>query len=295
MSNPNLKKFKYTPILGWSTSRYEIFQQCKRRYYYNYYPKFDPDYDYEKINFLKNLTTIPLEIGNIVHDIHKALLERLQKTAKPIDKTRFENYCYQLTENYCQTKTFAEVYYQIRSEIDIEELYQQVQSCVDNFLGSERFYWLMQKAIPNRAQWLIEPPGFGETRIGELKAYCKVDFLFPIDEHLYIIDWKTGKPNEEKHEKQMIGYATWAAYHFKKRAADIIPIISYLSPQYEEIKMAVDAESIAKFAVQVKTETEEMYQFCQNVTENIPKPKNTFPKTENTALCTYCHFRDLCF
>ena len=36
-----LKQFEFTPILGWSASRYDTFKSCQRRYYYTYYAKYD--------------------------------------------------------------------------------------------------------------------------------------------------------------------------------------------------------------------------------------------------------------
>jgi hypothetical protein len=35
-----VKQFPYTPILGWSMSRFNLFSICKRKYYYHYYNKF---------------------------------------------------------------------------------------------------------------------------------------------------------------------------------------------------------------------------------------------------------------
>ena len=60
------KTFEFTKILGWSSSRYELFTKCKRQYFYNYYPRFVKSVPYYKVAELKSLTSIPLEIGNIV-------------------------------------------------------------------------------------------------------------------------------------------------------------------------------------------------------------------------------------
>jgi hypothetical protein len=66
-----MKKFVFSQKLGWSVSRYSLFETCKRQYYYNYYAKYDPEYPLKKILALKKMTSIPLEVGNIVHDINK--------------------------------------------------------------------------------------------------------------------------------------------------------------------------------------------------------------------------------
>ncbi|MEY3127310.1 MAG: hypothetical protein RL273_1487, partial [Bacteroidota bacterium] len=52
-------------------------------------------------------------------------------------------------------------------------LYNFIQH--QNLIKSERFDWI--KARSNKSDWIIEPYGYGETRIKELKAYFKVDFL----------------------------------------------------------------------------------------------------------------------
>lgn len=288
------KQFNYTSILGWSVSRYDLFQLCKRQYYFNYYGKYDKEYGYDHIYRLKYMTSIPLEIGNIVHDVIKDLLQRLLKSEKKIDEERFFNYAKRITEKYCQTKTFLEVYYKEIESIDILNIFNSVSKCLANFVNSTRFIWLTEKAVNNKKDWLIEPQGYGEVVIKGMKAYCKVDFLFPLDGKMFIIDWKTGKPQEEKHNYQLLGYSTWASYHYKVDPKDIIPLIAYLQPEYREKVYEVNECDIQEFSNQVKLQTEEMYEYCLDIEENIPKEKEKFYKTNNLLICNYCNFRELC-
>ena len=106
----DVKRFDFTPILGWSVSRYDVFQLCKRQYFYTYYGRYDTIIPEWKINALKKMTSIPLEIGNIAHDIIEVLLTRLQKTDDPIDTHRFADYVRRKTEDYCNAKIFSEIY-----------------------------------------------------------------------------------------------------------------------------------------------------------------------------------------
>jgi len=87
-----IKSFEFTPILGWSFSRYDTFTDCKRKYYYQYYGKFDTEIKRDKIEFLKGLTSIPIEIGTVSHDVIQSILERLLKSTEPIDSEKFEVY-----------------------------------------------------------------------------------------------------------------------------------------------------------------------------------------------------------
>ena len=288
-----IKKFPFTEILGWSVSRYDRFKGCKRQYFFDYYAKYDREIPLEKIQMLKGLTSKALETGNIVHDIIKAMLERFQKSPKPINKDKFYKFAYDLTARYCAEKTFFETHY-LNTVVTAQEIYEKVKLVLDNFLGSERFAWLQKYAVPESQKWIIEPAGFGETRINGYKAFCKVDFLFPVADKVYILDWKTGKPDEEKHAKQLTGYSVWANFHFGKEAKDIIPMIVYLYPAYAERSVKIDAQKIEKFAKTVEEESKEMYEYLADIEKNIPKDKAEFHRTDNQFFCKYCSYREIC-
>lgn len=287
-----VKKFKFTPILGWSISRYEKFKLCRRQYFYEYYGKYDKEYP--KINKLKKLKSIPLAKGSIVHDVIKVLLERLLKSEQEIDGRRFLEFSKDLTNRYYEEKTFFEEYYKEVSKVDIDKLYKDIKKCLNNFIKSKRFDWIKTEAIKNKENWVIEPPGYGEFRLSDMKVYCKVDFLFPIDNVYYIIDWKTGKLDNIKHKKQLLGYVSWASYNFKLSPVSIIPIIAYLRPIYKEIKMKFNESDIRDFINEIKDETEEMYSLCKNIGENIPKEKEEFTKIKNKKICKYCSYKEIC-
>lgn len=289
-----IKRFGFTPILGWSVSRYDKFLSCKRRYYYDYYAKYDKVYQRKQIEKLKKLTSIPLEIGNTVHQVIKVLLDRLLKSEEVVNVARFLDFTKRKTEENCCSKTFAEVYYNEVNGINADELLDKVQDALNNFLKSERYNWLTTKALSNKTDWIIEPPGYGEARLSGMKIYCKVDFLFPVGDAIYIIDWKTGKRDEEKHKKQLLGYVSWASFHLDKDPIKIIPTIAYLKPSYEEVQMKFNEYDIQNFAIQIKEETEEMYSLCSNIEENIPRDKEEFTKTTNIKVCDYCNYRELC-
>ncbi|MCK4330243.1 PD-(D/E)XK nuclease family protein [candidate division WOR-3 bacterium] len=289
-----IKWFDFTPILGWSVSRYDKFNLCKRQYYYDYYAKYDKVYPIQKIKALKKLTSIPLEMGNIVHQVVKVLLERLLKSEEAIDESQFIDFAKRKTQEHCNSKTFSEVYYKEINRVDAEVLFGEIHHALNNFLSSKRYDWLTEKAISNKLNWIIEPSRFGETRLEGMKIYCKVDFLFPVNDYIYIIDWKTGKRDEEKYKKQLLGYTCWASYHLEKDPNKIIPTIAYLRPSYEEVHMKFNEYDIQDFAIQIKEETEEMYSWCRNIEENIPQDKDKFIKTTNNKICNYCNYRELC-
>lgn len=288
-----IKTFEFTSVLGWSVSRYEKFTTCKRQYFYDYYAKFDSEFSTKKIYELKKMTTIPLETGNIVHDVIKTLLKRLLVTEEMINKERFFDYTYRKTKEYC-TKEFQETYYQEIDSVDVDFIFNNAKASLENFLNSKRFLWLTKESVKNKKEWIIEPDGYGETRIDNLKAYCKVDFLFPIEKKYYILDWKTGKKYPRKHEKQLVGYSAWASYHFDTSPSEIIPLIAYLQPEYDEIEVSVNEFDIQEFAESIKQETQNMYKLLSSVKENIPLEKEKFDQTQNQKICSFCNYREIC-
>jgi hypothetical protein len=292
---PEIKRFPYTPILGWSNSRYELFSICKRKYFYHYYNKYDPDLPRREILRYRELSTIPLEVGSIVHEVIEALLRRLKRSTEEIDTTKFIRYAQRIARNRIQTKHFEELVYGQLDQIAELDMTPGIQACLSNLLESPRFAWLLELAVEHAEGWIVDPPGYGETRLDDLKAYFKVDFLFPLEDGYHIIDWKTGKADQERHRKQLMGYSTWACYHFDVNPELVWPRIVYLQPEYLEVEETFVEEDLDHFAIQVRAETQEMYEYCRDITANIPQDKVEFPLVDNPRICEYCNFRGICF
>jgi hypothetical protein len=292
-----LRKFEYTDILGWSYSRYSTFQQCKRKYFYEYYKKRDIE-NLAKIQILKDLTTVPLEIGNISHKLIQALLSRLRKSAEEIDREKFYDYARRATFDICKEKHFEDVYYGKRDGVNLEaEIFEPVAHAMKNFLLSDRLQWLFEEALITKNDWIIEfdeKNKFGECRIDELKAYCKVDFMFPVDEKLHILDWKTGREDYAKHSIQLRGYAGWANFQFETDYSQISTTVAYLLPEYKETSVVLNEYDIDDFAMQVREQTDAMYEYCEVPELNIPLPKERFEMTPLVNFCKTCKYRELC-
>ena len=293
-----LKRFPFSPILGWSVSRFDTFSFCKRKYYYTYYGKFDREIPLAKITQLKNLTTEALSIGSLAHDVIEAILKRLQKSTDVIDETRMKIFVKQQVQKYMLDKVFSEVYYKEKEEIDEAYIIESVFNAVMIFVKSERFEWIRQLPDTSKQQWIIEPDGYGETRIktdrGDLKAYCKVDFMLPDGKDIYILDWKTGKADEFKHRKQLIGYSLFASFHFENKFDRIIPILAYLKDGYSEVVPQISEMDIENFKSDMIRDIGAMQNMNLDIENNTPVAKNEFTLTESEGKCKYCEFRELC-
>ena len=286
--------YAFTPILGWSISRFEVFDKCRRQYFYQYYPKYVPNVPYYKMSKLKELTSAPLEIGNAVHDCMEALLRRLQQSDSKVDEERFFKFADGKLKEYFAKKTFIETYYGGAETLDAAAASEKVKACLDNFLNSPCCSWLYMKAITNRTGWMIEPPGYGETRLDGMKAYCKMDFLFPVEGEVYILDWKTGAKDPAKHGAQLMGYSVAASGNFSIPWNRIFPKIVYLYPRYDELEITFGEEDLQGFVQTIRDQTELMYSYCVDVEQNIPKDISEFAPSPSPAQCRNCKFQELC-
>ena len=193
-----------------------------------------------------------------------------------------------------RNKRFGRQHYE-GTPVGIDEMLPDVRSALDNLMSSPRLEWLMNDAVRFAADWIIEPSNYGETRINGLKAYCKVDFLVPMEDELHILDWKTGRKDVQKHRRQLIGYAGWARQELEPEFGAVIPIVVYLLPEYEEYVVELSEFEMESFSKTVAEQAGEMKSCCVNVVENTPKPKSEFPMTENLQSCRWCNFRELCY
>ncbi len=289
-----LKTYDYSSILGWSFSRYSLFNTCKRKYFYNYYPRKDKDFDFKTISLFKELKSIPLAIGDLSHTIIGKILTRIEDDQTEINIPVLEKRISSQVQYFLDNNNFLETRLDSNVEINFRQLQPKILEVVHNFLNSERFDWLKKAARVSDDSWLVESTGYGETRIDELKAYIKIDFLFKKEGDWFVFDWKSGK-EKAAHKFQLIGYAAWVNKSLGFDLKAIKPIISYLHPEYKEITIPISKDDIDSFSLTLKEQTVEMQSFCSDIENNIPLEKSNFPLLDVRAVCSHCNFQELCF
>jgi hypothetical protein len=289
-----LPRYPYTPQLGWSTTRSETFRGCRRRYFYQYYWKFERELPLERIVALRQLSSAPMIIGQAAHAVLAAVLRRLLKTLEPIDQSRFKGYVGKAIERELQgCSGLMEVHYGERESLDAAELQPGVLACMETFLASDRYRWLQEK-LAEDPPFLIEPPGYGEARLQELKIYAKVDALLQTPSETVILDWKSGRQDPVKHLRQLVGYAAWAEHTLSVEARRIRCIAAYLQPAYAEVEAQPNKAELDALATEVAAEIAQMKLLCADPERNIPLEKEAFPLTDNLGFCRHCAYRELC-
>ena len=289
-----LSRYPYSPQLGWSTTRSETFRGCRRRYFYQYYWKFEGELPLDRIVQLRQLSSAPMIIGQAVHSVLAAVLKRLLKTRKPIDQSRFQGYVGRAIDKELQgCSGLMEVHYGEREHVDAADLQPVVLACMETFLASDRYRWLQQQ-LAEDPPFLIEPPGYGEARLQDLKIYAKVDALLQTPSETVILDWKSGRQDSVKHLRQLVGYAAWAEHTLSVEARRIRCIAAYLQPAYTEVEAQPSKAELDALATEVGGEIAQMKLLCADPERNIPLEKEAFPLTDNLGFCRHCAFRELC-
>lgn len=283
----------YTAQLGWSSTRSETFRACRRRYFYQYYARFDTELPLERIKRLRGLSSIPMKIGEAVHDVLAVLLQRLLRSTDPINWERFVSHVHQTLEDALSGTELMEVHYGQRPHPLADELLKSALDCLENLLASKRYIWLVE-VLQSDPRYLIEPPGYGETRLQGMKIYAKVDFLVEADEKVFIIDWKTGRQDSAKHLRQLLAYAAWAEDELGVDAEQIHCLAAYLQNGYVEVEKHPTISDLHGLTIDVAAEIRVMHSLLSDVVRNIPLGKNLFQMTDNLGYCSNCQFRELC-
>lgn len=291
------RKYEYTDIAGWSFSRYDNFQTCRRQYFFDYYGKrYAPPEIRERVEFLKTLQSPALLLGQIVHAAIASNIKNIQKESQevPLDDL-IENTSHDFSKAL-ESPLLMDSYY--GSELTPAQKFSlkfKLDTCLESFYSSE--WYLFIHSFPNekKSDWIIEPEDFGEFRLDGMKAYARVDFAFPNnDGGLVVVDWKTGKRHEKKHTLQMQGYILYAhdicGYPIEKIKA----VLEYLSDDSESLEYQMTQKDLRSFRMMLKKQLLELHAMCQDVDKNVPLPIESFPLKTNHRFCQWCKYRELC-
>jgi hypothetical protein len=210
MPEIGLLRYPYSLQLGWSNTRSETFRGCRRRYFYQYYWEFERELPLDRILLLRQLSSAPMIISQAVHTVLAAVLKRLLKTGDPIDQSHFHGYVSKAIQGELQSCSgLMGVYYGEREPVAAADLLPVVLVCMESFPASDRCSGLHEQLAEDQP-FLIEPPGYGEARLEELKIYAKVDALLQTPTETVILDWKSGRQDPLKHLRKLVDYAAWA-------------------------------------------------------------------------------------
>lgn len=300
--------------LSWSKKRHEMFQNCNRMYFFNYYGSwggwnYNTNHPIRELYVMKKLSSIPMWVGDVVHENIDWVLFRLFKWQKPASfeqvKSRLRKYMeydwlvcqkgYYKSDPIGSFGLSEHFYNEPINENDFEEAYSHAEQSLKNFFDNS----IYNQMLDTQSIEIIEDEELAYTRVKGIKVWVKCDVILQWGESFFIIDWKTGRKFErDGYDLQLAIYAMYLMKEISKsKEISISPsdIRVTLSNIYlgEEFTNPVEIEKIYWAEEEIVSSTNQMKALLRDPVENIAAEED-FPKTKDVSLCKTCNFRKAC-
>jgi hypothetical protein len=301
---------------SYSHSRRELFEQCKRAYFHNYYLSWggwrrDASGIQREAYRLKKLDDRWTWAGGIAHDtITRSLLETKagldvsadQKVGAAHEVFRRE---WLASRNGRRDAKNGRGFWGLLEHEYSEPVEQARWAMVWERTRAGLMWWFKESGWLERTRtlpkdrWLAVDDGDLEKTsvvVDGVKLWTMPDLAF-IDDNgaAWVVDWKTGKP-KQLHLDQMAGYATGLA----ARNGGVLPGSGPLRVSLVYLTQGKTGESVVgpaemeSFRGRMAASVAAMRAVLKDPAKNEPLPMEHFPMTDDLDECRRCAFRRIC-
>ena len=328
----DLSNDEFRNVFSWSNSRHNAFNDCKRKYYFQYYGFWDgwendaPE-RVKTIYRLKKLNSRHTWKGTIIHEAIAFLLKSLFEN-ETLDIEEFkEAVVNKMRDQYRSSNSgnyktdpknnfgLLEHYYE--EEIDDKTwqlLRDDVIRSIDNFRGSK--FWEKAQSLPqddclslegdlkgseniwknissDLNTWKNLPSGKPDTfSVGGIKVWVKLDFAYPEEDSVQIIDWKSGNSKKEPDPTQLNIYGYYASKVWGV-TEEKVQLTAYNVNQDEQYDRTFSKEQKQVTREKILNSVDTMKEMLADKDANQAEEKD-FPKVDNDNFCRHCRFRQVC-
>ena len=297
---------KFKNEFSWSVSRDDVFQKCKRMYYFQYYGSWggwnkEADDRTRMIYKLKQLQNRQMWAGIKVHECIKNALSEIKANIGKIDtEQKIETTLDLMRKEFLNSKNkkyltdpkscalFEHEYDLAIPETEWKFNADNVLECLKQFFNSDVYEEISQLSDN---QWL-ELERFPFFYLEDFKIYTVIDFAFRRDDEIIIYDWKTGKENPKKHKFQLACYCLFANQKWNIKAEKVKLVDFYLSNDKKN-KFSLEDFEIDKTQDQIINSINEMNDMLDNPQKNIAN-EDCFPFAEIDQVCLNCNYKKIC-
>ncbi len=298
--------------LTWSVSRDRLFRQCRRAYYYNYYGSWGgwdaaaADERTRRIYILKNIQSLNMWAGGIVHDTIAEALRRFAAKTEPVtvealrqaarSKLRrgwLEAVNREWLVSPKKTNLF-ELYYGNGATVP-EELTEDVKTRVYGCLEALATSPLLAEIIAaGYMNWKPVDTLDAFVLDDGLKVWCAIDFAF-FDEAgmLRILDWKTGSEQPEELKVQLACYAMFAMRKWKAPLQRLRLAGVFLGDTARVSEYPLSTELLADTENIIGESIGKMRLPLSEPEKNMAREED-FPTCDVPRICGRCNFREVC-
>jgi PD-(D/E)XK nuclease superfamily len=294
-----------TNEFSWSRSRDNVFQECRRRYFFHYYGAWggwdsESDARTRLLYVLKQLGTRQMWAGRLVHEAIERALLALRDGYALSEASLVESTVRQMREEWKgsragvyratpkRTGLFEHEYGVPVRDAEWQAMRDNVVRCLRNFHRLPLFADI--KATPTERWVLIEDIGafdFEGTRV-----FAAPDFgYWNTADRLQLVDWKTGG-NGADASLQLGGYALYA-----REVMGVDPArVDLLEVNLREGKVSShpwDAGILDRVRDHIRLSARAMKAYLRDPARNLAEEAD-FERAEDLRICRWCNFRAIC-
>jgi hypothetical protein len=299
---------------SWSTNRSNLFRECKRKYYLNYYGYWEgwdssSDERVQQIYLLKKLQNRHMWIGTLVHESIERVLKYLRSDRVLEEDEVVDQMVNRMREEFDDSRrgkyrldpknTLGLTEHEYGEQIDDPEwvrIREKGVRCLRNFFSSDTYRFLRSSAPE---EWLAvegDVSGGGAVadsfEMGDLTVWLKLDLAFRrADGEVEIVDWKTGKSDPDFRQLYCYGYYAWKVWG--EDPSDITLTIEKLSSE-ERHQEPFSFDKLTSLEDTVKDDVVDMKELLVEPEENRAREED-FPMVDNLNICRNCRFRKICY
>lgn len=295
---------------SWSVSRDRLFHSCRRAYYYNYYGSWGgweagADQKTRQLYILKNMTSLEMWGGSIVHDVIAEALRRRALKDTPIRTGELQARAREKLRGGWK-EAVAKVWLKSPKKTNLFRLYygngknlpaeqterakKRVYGCLEAFANSPT---LAEITAVSHLNW-HPVDTLDSFSFDGLKLWCAIDFAYqdPAGK-TRILDWKTGGEDEDSLRMQLACYAFYAAdvWHVPIEQQRLMGVFLRDNARVSEYTLTPDIlietrQTIVDSAAEMRA--------CLIDAENNAAREEDFPVADSDRPCRRCSFREAC-
>lgn len=293
---------------SWSRSRAGSLDECARQYWFTYYGSWggwaeDAPARPREIYILKQVESRWMWVGDIVHQSIARTLQFARAGQPMAEKDLIEWALQKMRAEFKQSRAgeyrkrpkracglYEHEYGIPITDAEWAEVADHMKACISEFYKSP-----YATKLPNlpRGAWLpIEE--LSHFILDGVKVYVKPDFAYRVDEKTAeIIDWKTGRRDDEADPIQLACYALYALH--QRWAADPHDVITteYNLALGKARESRMSNEKLHEVREAMRASIARMKALLDDPEKNEASEAK-FPVTEDAGTCKRCNYRKVC-
>lgn len=293
-----------TNDFSWSRTRDNAFQECRRRYYLQYYGSFggwDPAADpaVRALYVLKQLGTRQMWAGRVVHEAIERTLLAMRLGHALSEAALIEDTVRQMREEWKGSRDgiyrddpkraglFEHEYAVHVKPSEWQALRDHVTRCLRNF---HRLPLVAEIKRTPVEQWILLED-IGSFPWEGTRIFTAPDFgYWSRDGRLHLVDWKTGGGNGAA--LQLGGYALYA---LEVLGVDLgrVDLSEVNLREGAVTSHPWDTASLDRVRDHIRLSVRSMKAYLADPAANLAREAD-FEKTENLRICRWCSFRGVC-